>query len=91
LKEYSVSYYSEFVLDLIFQKATRTLGWPEWAIDCDGRFIRRSEYGQYSEFGWQVDHTVPSAIGGNDLFANLRPRHWRGNSMAGGSLGGLLG
>jgi hypothetical protein len=58
--------------------------------DCDGRFIRWSEYGSYSEYGWQIDHIRPAALGGGDEFANLRARHWRGNSMAGTVLGNAL-
>ncbi len=66
---------------------------PEmWRIDCDGRAIRWSDYGdQSSEFGWHIDHVAPLAIGGIDAAHNTRARHWRGNTSAGGVLGGLLG
>lgn len=63
----------------------------EWRYDCDGRLVCWSEYGKYTEHGWQIDHITPSAIGGSDGLANLRARHWRGNSVAGTMLGGLLG
>ncbi len=83
--------YSQSELDFVFSKAGYAFGWPEWGIDCDGRIIRRSEYGRISDNGWQVDHVHPTALGGGDHWANLRPRHWRGNCSAGGLLGGLLG
>jgi len=60
-------------------------------MDCDNRIICRAEYGKYTAFGWQVDHAIPVVLGGPDFFSNLRPRHWMGNSAAGGLLGGLGG
>lgn len=62
----------------------------DYGIDCDGRTIRKSDYGKLTEYGWQIDHAVPTAFGGLNVFANKRPRHWRGNSMAGGIIGSLL-
>ncbi|HZT51902.1 MAG TPA: HNH endonuclease signature motif containing protein [Stellaceae bacterium] len=84
-------FYTEAELVEIFTKAAPCVGWPEWAIDCDNRIIRFTEYGRYTAFGWQVDHIRPVALGGIDAMTNLRPRHWQGNSFAGGLLGGLLG
>jgi len=55
----------------VFDKATPTLGWPENGIDCDGRIIRRSEYGKSTTYGWHKDHIIPKALGGNAL-ANLK-------------------
>ncbi|MGQ0677244.1 MAG: hypothetical protein ACT4N4_14330 [Rhodospirillales bacterium] len=84
-----MSEYSESALDLIFSKAQYvSLG---VRIDCDGRIIWRSEYGKYTAHGWHVDHDIPSILGGGDGFANLRPRHWLGNTRAGGLLGGIGG
>lgn len=63
----------------------------DWAVDCDGRKIRKSDYGKLSEFGWEIDHVVPTAFGGLDTYANKRPRHWQGNRSAGGLINALLG
>jgi hypothetical protein len=57
-----------------------------YKIDCDGRQILLEEYGQYSMCGWQIDHTIPTALGGPDVPSNWRARHWKGNSEAGGRL-----
>lgn len=59
-------------------------------IDCDGRYIRWSDYGKLSEYGWEIDHTIPTALGGLNILGNIRARHWRGNRSAGGLLGGLM-
>ena len=84
-----MSGYDDNTLNLIFARAAWTIGWPEYGMDCDGRIIRRSEYGLYTAHGWQVDHIIPSMVGGKDFLGNLRPRHWLGNSAAGGLLGNL--
>jgi hypothetical protein len=70
--------------------AKAVFGSSEIRIDCDGRSINWSEYGRYSEYGWQLDHVLPIALGGSDSLSNLRARHWRGNSLAGGLLGQLI-
>lgn len=63
----------------------------DYALDCDGRKICFRDYGnRFSEYGWEVDHITPKAMGGTDAPYNLRARHWRGNASAGGLLGGLI-
>ena len=59
-------------------------------IDCDGRIIRWSEYGQRTTYGWEIDHIRPTILGGGDGPYNLRARDWQGNRSAGGMLGSLL-
>lgn len=58
--------------------------------DCDWFVIRWTEYGQLTEYGWEIDHIVASILGGPDTHHNLRARHWRGNRSAGASLGNAL-
>jgi hypothetical protein len=58
--------------------------------DCDGRIIHWDEYGKYSDYGWHIDHEKPLALGGADMLLNLRARHWRGNTRAGGLLGSVF-
>jgi len=36
---------------------------PHMRIDCDGRMIMWGEYGKYSEYGWQIDHAMPTVLG----------------------------
>lgn len=73
-------------------KAKPIPGYPDNVLrqDCDGRVIKRDEYGQHSDYGWEIDHITPVALGGSDAFSNLRARHWLGNSSAGGLLGNAL-
>jgi hypothetical protein len=83
--------YSERELDDIFYSAPAVPGMPGYVYDCDGEVICRYDYGKYTTYGWHVDHDPPLAIAG--LFGDrgvLRPRHWLGNTSAGGSLGNLM-
>jgi len=51
--------------------------------DACGAWIRRREYGQTTEYGWEIDHIVPVASGGTDRLENLQPLHWRNNRHKG--------
>ena len=61
------------------------------ALDEEGNIICRSHYGRRdSEYGWEIDHRHPSALGGGNALGNLRALHWRSNSRHGGLLGNFL-
>jgi len=62
----------------------------DYRIDCDHRLIKWDQFGKLTDYGWEVDHIFPTALGGCDNYSNIRARHWRGNRSAGGLLGGLL-
>jgi hypothetical protein len=56
--------------------------------DVFGWFIQWADYGNRdSAYGWEIDHAVPTILGGIDGLQNLRALHWRNNA----SMGGLLG
>ena len=62
-----------------------------WRRDHLGYAIRYSDYGNRdSDYGWEIDHIVATALGGSDDITNLRPLHWRNNASHGGTLAGLL-
>lgn len=66
--------------------------WPAgFRVDCDGVPIQWNQYGKLTEYGWEIDHIHPTALGGPDAPHNVRARHWRGNRSAGGILSGILG
>ena len=48
--------------------------------DACGAWIQRSEYGNHnSQYGWDVDHVLPRALGGGNEDVNLRPMQWQNN------------
>lgn len=59
--------------------------------DAFGWWIVWDEYGnRNSEYGWEIDHIQPTALGGGDTAANLRALHWRNNASLGGLLAGNM-
>jgi hypothetical protein len=58
--------------------------------DCDGRLIHTDHYGKHTQYGWEIDHIMPKALGGLDIPSNVRARHHYGNALAGGFLGSLF-
>jgi hypothetical protein len=62
-----------------------------WRWDCNGHVIRWSDYGnRSSDYGWELDHILASALGGADHSNNIRALHWRSNATHGGLLGAVL-
>ena len=89
---------TNLLADVVRQQAVWAKGTPipgydptEYRRDAYGAVMRYFEYGnRNSEYGWEIDHHIPDALGGSDAFGNLRPLHWRNNASLGGALTGLL-
>ncbi|GEM_PF-476453 len=77
-----MSFSNETILQ-VWEKGEPVTGClPEFIrVDDHGYFISRHEYGNRdSQFGWEIDHIVPHAMGGSSDVWNLRPLHWRTNA-----------
>jgi hypothetical protein len=62
-----------------------------WRHDAFGHAMRYADYGdRNSEYGWEIDHIVATALGGSDDITNLRPLHHRINASLGGALSALF-
>jgi 5-methylcytosine-specific restriction endonuclease McrA len=48
--------------------------------------IRYSDYGQTSEYGWQIDHIKPKSQKGSDNIINLQALSSKTNMQKGGTL-----
>ena len=74
-----------------WEKASPVIGYDptDFRRDAFSWWIRWSDYGNRdSDYGWEIDHTTPSVLGGGDALSNLRALHWRNNASLGGLLSG---
>ncbi len=54
-----------------------------WRQDFVGAWIRRDFYGITNDYGWEIDHKFPSALGGSNMPDNLWAMHWKNNREKG--------
>lgn len=47
--------------------------------DYAGAWIRRSDYGKQTEYGWEIDHVRPLSLNGSHNLSNLLPLQWQNN------------
>ncbi len=56
----------------------------EWRYDMCGTVMNFPEHGNRdSEYGWEIDHIEPVALGGGDELTNLQPLNWQNNVKKG--------
>jgi hypothetical protein len=56
-------------------------------MDACGKLIEYLAHGNRNHaFGWEIDHIIPTALGGGDELSNLQPLHWQNNAAKGDKL-----
>ena len=77
---------SEEEIDAIWEKGRKVPDYDpsKFRKDACGAWIARDKYGDAdADFGWEVDHIYPQALGGGDDDVNKRPLHCKNNRSKG--------
>ena len=78
--------FSEEVKKQVWKKGSVISGYDENLVrkDCCGAWIVWNKYGDRNDdYGWEIDHVYPKALGGEDDIENLRPMNWKNNESKG--------
>ena len=71
---------------IVWQKGRVIPGYDpdQYRWDSFGNVMEYSQYGNRSSlFGWEIDHDIPTSLGGADVFSNWRPLNARTNASLG--------
>ena len=83
---YPFSTADEVTKRTVFNKGTVIDGYDKdiWRRDACGHTMKYSDHGNTnSNYGWEIDHIIPSAKGGKSVYENLQPLFWKTNREKG--------
>jgi 5-methylcytosine-specific restriction endonuclease McrA len=77
--------YDHATLSAIWARGQAVSGYDAnvYRKDAYASWMKWSEYGQTSQYGWEVDHIVPISQRGPHVLSNLRPLNWENNRKKG--------
>ncbi|WP_202913846.1 HNH endonuclease signature motif containing protein [Pararcticibacter amylolyticus] len=79
--------FSPEIIAIVWKKATIVSDYDPNKIrkDTCGAWIQFDKHGETMDegLGWEIDHIMPVAKGGDDLISNLQPLQWQNNRAKG--------
>jgi len=74
--------FDDATIEAVWKKGTPE-SYEGFRKDACGASMQRSKYGQTVQYGWEIDHIKPVALGGSDDLSNLQPLQWENNRAKG--------
>ena len=77
--------FSQKQIEHCWKKAPKrkTLNENEYRFGAAGALIKYSDYGLQTNFGWNIDHKIPTSADGTNDNSNIRAMHWKNNLAKG--------
>ena len=74
--------FDDTIIEAVWRKGTPE-SYESFRTDVCGASMQRSKYGLTEQWGWEIDHIKPVALGGSDDLSNLQPLQWENNRAKG--------